>query len=240
MNISIHSTPAEANAAAAGCLIDWLMHPQTRNVMVAGGNTPLEVYRLVAKQGLNLSHLNVFALDEYVGVPAEKSRNCTNLLRRSIAERWGIPPEQFFKVSSLEEEALASVRQHEQRIVKMGGLAVIVLGLGKNGHLGFNKPGSKEASPGRVVHLESVSIEANRQWFDGEYAPSLGVTVGLKTILAARHVLIMAFGSHKAAAVKAMVEGPRSEQCPASFLLGHLDTQVFLDQEAAAALSTKS
>jgi len=240
MILSMHHSVKAANESAADLLGAWLAHPNTRNVMVAGGNTPLEVYRLIAARGLKLSHLHVFALDEYVGVPPEKSRNCTNLLRRSIAERWGIPPGQFFKVSSLEEEALASVQQHEQTIVKLGGLDVIVLGLGQNGHLGFNEPGSKEDSPGRIVHLDSVSIEANRKWFGGDYAPSLGVTVGLKIILAARHILIMAYGSHKAAAVKAMIEGPRSEQCPASFLQEHLDTQVFLDTAAASGLSAKS
>ena len=240
MNISIHPTPAEANVAAADCLMDWLKHPKTRGVMVAGGNTPRDTYRIVAKQGLNLSHLTVFALDEYVGAPPKEPRSCTNFLRRSVGEAWRIPPEQFFTVSSVEGEALASVRQHEEHIVNLGGLDVIVLGLGQNGHLGFNEPGSKEDSPGRVVHLDAVSIEANRKWFSGDYAPSLGVTVGLKTILGARHILIMAYGSHKSAAVKAMVEGPRTEQCPASLLQGHPDARVFLDTAAAAELSAKS
>ena len=239
MNISIHSNATDANAAAAVCLAGWLTRPETCNVMVAGGNTPLEVYRLVAQRGLNLSHLNVFALDEYVGVPFSEPRNCANLLRRSVAEAWGIPASQFFAVSSLEEDALKSVRQHEQRIAKLGGLDVIVLGLGQNCHLGFNEPGSAENSAARLVHLDPVSIEANRKWFSADYAPSLGVTVGLKTILEARHVLIMAYGSHKVTAVHAMIEGPRTEQCPASLLQDHPAVRVFLDEAAATDLRTK-
>ena len=239
MNLSIHPTIDEANSAAAYCLVAWLTQPRTRNVMVAGGSSPLEVYRLVAERRLKLSHLNVFALDEYVGVPLSEPRNCANLLRRSVAEAWSIPSAQFFTVSSLEPDALESVRQQEQRIAKLGGLDVIVLGLGQNGHLGFNEPGSAEVSPGRLVQLDASSIEANRKWFSGDYAPSLGVTAGLKTILGTRHILIMAYGPNKVAAVKAMVEGPRSNQCPASFLQNHPEVRVVLDSAAATALRAK-
>lgn len=240
MNLSIHPTTGEANAAAADCLAAWLTQSNTRTVMVAGGNTPLEVYRLVAERGLKLAHLNVFVLDEYVGVPLAEPRNCANLLRRSVAEAWGIPLQQFWTVSSLEPDALESVRSQEQRIATHGGLDVIVLGLGQNGHLGFNEPGSAEDSPARLVALDRVSIEANRKWFSGEYAPSLGVTVGLRTILAARRVLVVAYGAHKVAAVEAMIKGPRTAACPASLLQGHPEVRLFLDHPAAAALSEKS
>lgn len=239
MNLSIHPTSNAANVAATDCLAAWLTRPGTKNLMVAGGNSPLEVYRLMAERRLKLAHLNVFVLDEYLSVPLTEPRNCANLLRRSVAEAWGIPLPQFWTVSSLERDALESVRRHEQRIAKLGGLDVIVLGLGQNGHLGFNEPGSAEDSPARLVPLDLVSIEANRKWFSGDYAPSLGVTVGLRTILAARHIIVLAYGPHKIAAVKAMVEGPRTDQCPASFLQGHRDVRVFLDPAAAAALSAK-
>jgi len=240
MNLSIHSTLEAANGSAADLLATWLAQPRTRNVMVAGGNTPLEAYRRVAERRLELSRLKIFALDEYVGVPLAEPRNCANLLRRSVAEAWGIPPAQFFAVSSLEPDALESVRQHEERIAQLGGLDVIVLGLGQNGHLGFNEPGSAEDSSGRLVHLDTSSTEANRKWFGGDYAPSLGVTVGLKTILATRHILIMAYGPNKVAAVKAMIEGPRTDLCPASFLQDHPDARVFVDQAAATGLRMKS
>jgi glucosamine-6-phosphate deaminase len=236
MRLLIHSHPDAANTAAADCLAGWLTSDGTRNVMVAAGNTPLELYRRIADRRLKLSHLNVFALDEYVGVPMEEPRNCGNLLRHSVAKPWAIPPNQFHTVSSLEPDALASVIAHEQRIERTGGLDVIVLGLGQNGHLGFNEPGSTADSTARVLALEPISIEANRKWFGGDYAPAKGATVGLKTILAARHVLILAYGSHKTAAVKAMIEGPRGADCPASFLQGHADVRVFLDEPAAAGL----
>jgi len=237
MNLSIQSTAAAANSAAADLLCDWLGQPGIRSLMVAGGNTPLELYRRVSERGQARSHLMVFALDEYVGVPLNEPRNCANLLHRSVAEAWGIPTNQFFVVSSAEHAALASVQDQEQRIAEAGGLDVIVLGLGQNGHLGFNEPGSAADSVGRLLDLDAISIEANRKWFGGDYAPAKGVTVGLKTVLAAKRVLILAFGAHKAAAAHAMVRGPVTKSCPASFLQAHPCVHAFLDQDAAAALN---
>lgn len=239
MKLSIHPTVAAANAAAADRLANSLPLPTTRNVMVAAGNTPLELYRLIAEKRRSLAHLRIFALDEYVGVPLEEPRNCTNLLRCCVAEAWGIPPSQFHTVSSSEQNALASVQSHERLISEAGGLDLIILGLGQNGHLGFNEPGSAEDSVGRLLDLEPISIAANGKWFGGDLAPAKGVTVGMKTVLSARRVLILAYGDHKTAAVTAMVEGRRGPHCPASLLQGHPDVEVFLDASAAANLSSR-
>jgi glucosamine-6-phosphate deaminase len=239
MNVSIHSTPAEANAAAADLLATWLTTPGVRNVMLAAGNTPLELYRLIGERHLPFAHLNIFALDEYVGVPRDEPRNCANLIRRTAVEPWAVPAQQFFTVGSLEADALASVQAHERRIAEAGGLDAIVLGLGQNGHLGFNEPGSAEDSGARLLDLDPISVEANRQWFNGDYAPWRGVTVGMKTILRARRVLIMAYGAHKTAAVKAMVEGSQTPACPASLLQGHPNVNVVLDKLSAAELEKR-
>lgn len=236
MNISIHASGAEANAAAAQLLGGWLRDKSVRTIMPAAGNTPLELYRLIGQEKIDARHLTVFTLDEYVGVPLEEPRNCSNLLRRTVGEAWGVPAGQFHAISSVEEQALASVREHEAKIDQAGGLDVIVLGLGQNGHLGFNEPGSGEDSGARVLDLQPISVEANRLWFEGRYAPNKGVTVGLRTILAARRTIIMAYGPHKAEAVRAMVQGPRGSVCPASFLQGKPEVHVFLDTAAAAKL----
>lgn len=236
MRLSIHPDVTSANAAAADLLADWLQTPGVRNVMLPGGNTPLELYRLIAARRLVLDHLHVFALDEYVGVPLDEPLNCANLIRRSAVEPWKVPLDQYAWVSSVASEAESSVKEHEARIERAGGLDVLVLGLGQNGHLGFNEPGSTEDSGARIVDLDPVSVEANQRWFGGRYAPNKGATVGMKTILSARRVLVLAYGAHKAAAVKAMVRGPRSPACPASWLQSHPAVTVVLDAAAASAL----
>lgn len=229
----------QANAAAAELLATWLTTDSIRHLMLAAGNTPLELYRLVGERKLPLDQLNVYALDEYLGVPVDEPRNCANLIRRTAIEPWGIPPDRYFTISSDEAAAAAGVLQHERRIRAAGGLDAIVLGLGQNGHLGFNEPGSAGDSGARILDLDPISVEANRKWFGGDHAPSRGVTVGMQTILSARRVLIMAYGDHKRAAVKAMIEGPRTEHCPASLLQGHPCVHLFLDPAAGGTLKAR-
>ena len=239
MKVSTYPDKEHANQAAAELLANWLLLPQNRNVMPAAGNTPLDVYERIAQKKLSLSHLVIFTLDEYVGVPLDEPRNCTNLLRRAVAKSWSIPDQNFFWISSKESDALASVQQHEKQIEKAGGLDIVVLGLGQNGHLGFNEPGSAENSTARIVDLQKISIEANRQWFEGRYAPAKGATIGLKAILSARKILLLAYGPHKAEAVKAMIEGKRDSAWPASFLQGRPNVHAFLDAQAASKLAHK-
>jgi glucosamine-6-phosphate deaminase len=236
VRISVHPSAEAASAAAADELTGWLAEPGTRTLMVAGGNSPLALYRRIADRALDLAGLEVFVLDEYVGVPEDDPRTCSNLLRRAVAEAWGIPPERFHPISSDPARALASAEEQERLVAAAGGLDAIVLGVGRNGHLGFNEPGSAASSTARVVELQPTSVEANRAWFGGDYAPDRGVTVGLRTVLAARRALVLAFGAHKAAAVAALAEGPVGEACPASFLQRHPEALLVLDEAAAAGL----
>ncbi len=237
MNIRIHETQEAAAQAAAAQLGKWLTLPGTRNVMVAGGNSPLDLYARVAALRLSLHHLRVFMLDEYVGVPAAHPRNCANLLHRSVVDAWRIPGAQYHRIRPEPDLALASVLAHERAIDAAGGLDVLILGLGQNGHLGFNEPGSPPDSTARLVPLQPISIEANRRWFEGAHAPDTGVTVGLKTLLAARHILVLAFGPHKVRAVTAAIEKAPCADCPASFLQRHSETWIHLDAAAAEGLT---
>jgi glucosamine-6-phosphate deaminase len=239
MNICIVENAASATLAAAGWLAEQLTRPENTNLMVAGGNTPLALYREIASRKLGLRRLHIFALDEYVGVPPADPRNCANLIRRTVVDAWGIPASQFHHLISSESEARAGIADYEMEIRKLGGLDLLVLGLGRNGHIGFNEPGSALDSVGRVLDLDAASVEANRQWFGGDYAPSKGVTIGISTILSARQILLLAFGAEKATAVAAMIEGSQSATCPASWLQHHSNTHVFLDVPAASNLRAK-
>lgn len=246
MHFQVFATPQEAILAAADRLKDWLgawrgvVH--WPNLVLAGGQTPQPVYAEVGRRFLETETLRVFALDEYVGVPGDDPRTCTNLLRRTVKEPWRVPDGHFHGLSSNEADALSSVVAHEQRIEDAGGLDGIVLGLGVNGHLGFNEPGSARDSAARLVPLEPSSIEANRLWFSGEYAPRVGATLGLRTILAARRVLLLAFGPAKAHAVRAVMRGNGAgsdgERYPAAWLREHPHVHFLVDKAAAAKLRT--
>lgn len=237
MHTLVYPDASRANAAAADWLAEALVAPKVRSVMVAAGNTPLELYRLVATRGLALGRLHVFVLDEYVGVPLDEPRNCANLLRQHVQSPWGIPDTQFHVLSSLEHDAVAGVQRHERLIHSMGGLDLLILGLGQNGHVGFNEPGSQADDAGRLLDLEPITIEANRQWFRGIHAPHKGVTTGMATLLKSRATLVLAYGSHKTSAVRAMVEGPVGPQCPASWLRRSPSVRLYTDIPAAAGLT---
>jgi glucosamine-6-phosphate deaminase len=187
--------------------------------------------------GISLTHLHIFTLDEYVGVPVGDPRTCANLIRRTAAGPWGVPEDRYFWIEPDPASAASSIAAHEGRLAAAGGADVMVLGLGQNGHLGFNEPGSVEGSGARVLDLDPVSVEANRAWFSGEYAPGQGATLGMAAILAARRVLVVAYGLHKRDAVRAMVRGLRTPACPASLLQGHPSVHLVLDRDAASMLS---
>jgi glucosamine-6-phosphate deaminase len=236
IDVQIFANSQLATEFATGWLVRQLTLPVVRSVMLAGGNTPLALYAEVATRQSSLGHLMAFALDEYVGVPLDEPRNCANLIYEKAVKPWEIPLDQYHSISSLETDALASIKNHERVIRSGGGLDVVILGLGKNGHIGFNEPGSEATTEGRLVTLNEVSINANREWFDGDYAPNLGVTTGMKSILSAKTILLLAFGSAKAPAVAAMLEETPAATCPASFLQTHPHTLIVLDELAAAQL----
>lgn len=237
MRYDIFPEAKQATLAAADYLVSEL--GRARSVMVAGGNTPLELYAEIERRRVFLPEIHLFILDEYVGVPPEDPRTCSNLLGRTVQRAWRVNASRFYTISSLEAEAERSVMRHERHVEEIGGLDVIVLGLGPNGHLGFNEPGSSPASSARVLDLKPESIEANRKWFGGEYAPSKGATVGLRTILGARHVILLAFGEAKTKAAHAMMNGPKDGNCPAAFLQSHPSVRIFLDEKAAAQLEQR-
>jgi glucosamine-6-phosphate deaminase len=239
IRLSVHRELAGAIQAAADWLCARLVLPQTRNLMVPGGNTPLPLFAEVARRRLDLGHLRVFALDEYIGVPPEDPRTCANLLRRTVVDAWGIPAGNYRHFSTLEPEARQQAAEYERQIANAGGVDIAILGLGKNGHLGFNEPGSDSDCTGRLVDLDPISVNANREWFGGDHAPAKGVTVGIRTLLAARTVLLLAFGESKANAVRAMIEDAPSTACPASWLQGHPQTQAYIDELAAASLTRR-
>jgi glucosamine-6-phosphate deaminase len=238
MRVTVYQTAGRASRAAADVMAGRL--GDIRTLVVAGGNSPRELYRYVAGRRPAVDRLNVFTLDEYLGVPVDHPGTCANLLRREVAGAWGLPTAQFHWLSSRIEDAPAVLAEHEQKLAALGGIDAIVLGLGKNGHLGFNEPGSAADSPSRVLDLTPTSISSNAEWFGGEYAPDRGVTLGLGTLLAARRVLLVAFGSAKADAVHDTVVVPPGEACPGSWLQKHPDAHLFLDVAAAARLPPDS
>jgi len=208
---------------------------------VATGSSPLATYRelerRVADGRLDLSGASAFALDEYVGIPADDPRSYADTIRRTVTEPLGLDPDRVHVPDGMADDLAAGCQAYERAIRDAGGVDVQVLGIGGNGHIGFNEPGSSPDSRTRVEQLTEQTRRANARYFDDpEQVPSRCVTQGLATIMAARALVLVADGEQKAEAVAAAVEGPVTTDCPASLLQHHPNAVLVVDRAAASRL----
>ncbi|MDX6371344.1 MAG: glucosamine-6-phosphate deaminase [Nocardioidaceae bacterium] len=199
---------------------------------VATGATMLPAYRALARGSGDLSRVHIVALDEYVGVPAAHPASFAAYVEREIVVPLGIPQHQVVVPQGSGEEL-------ERRIEEVGGVALQLLGIGRNGHLAFNEPGSPLDARSRVVALSETTRQDNAGSFGDERVPTHAMTQGLGTILEAGRLVLLATGEAKAEAVVAALTGPVTPDCPASVVQWHPRVTVVLDVAAASALQRR-
>lgn len=207
---------------------------------LATGSSPLSVYRALAARrasGADLSRMRGFALDEYVGLPADHPESYRAVIDREVVRPLGLDPGAV-QVPPGEADGIETAgERYEAAIAAAGGVDIQLLGIGTTGHLGFNEPGSSFASATRVKTLTEQTRRDNARFFSGiDEVPRHCVTQGLGTILRARHLILLAFGEGKAAAVAAAVEGPLTASLPGSAIQLHPRVSVLIDEAAAAGL----
>ncbi len=206
---------------------------------VAAGATPVGLYRQLQAHvatGLDFARVAAFALDEYLGLPPEHPA----LFARCFQAH--LPPCALTVIASRPAGDLAAYcAGYEQAIAAAGGIDLQLLGIGGNGHIGFNEPGSSLGGRTRPVALSAETRAANAGAFaPGEAVPEAAITMGTGTILEARRILLLATGAAKAAAVAAAVEGPLTAGLPASALQLHADATLLLDEAAASRLTRRA
>ncbi|GGQ57058.1 glucosamine-6-phosphate deaminase [Streptomyces asoensis] len=209
---------------------------------VATGSTPLPVYQALAAQvragGADTARARIAQLDEYVGLPAEHPESYRSVLRREVLEPLGIGTEAFLGPDGTAEDVQAACAAYEDALAAAGGVDLQLLGIGTDGHIGFNEPCSSLRSRTRIKTLTEQTRVDNARFFDGdiEQVPHHVITQGIGTILEARHLVLLATGEGKADAVAATVEGPVAAVCPASALQLHPHATVVVDEAAASKL----
>ena len=236
----------ESVAAMGGELVAELLRVQPAAVLgMATGSTQLALYRyLVGKYvegDISFRQTTSFNLDEYMGVAADNPQSYRAYMNREFFERIDIDKRKTFLPYCGEGENPRLVGpRYEQKIVDAGGIDLQLMGIGVNGHIGFNEPSSSLNSRTRVKTLTKQTLKDNSRLFSKEeFQPKLAITMGIATILEARRVLLLATGESKAVAVSEMVEGPVSAMCPASVLQMHERVTVLLDEAAAAGLRNR-
>lgn len=232
---------ADAAAAVAGGVVVDLLRAHPAPVLgLATGSSPLGVYRHVVASGVSLAHASAVLLDEYVGLPADHPESYRAFIRREFLDHTDLPPARLHgpDVWVPGPELPNACAAYDALLPELGGVDVQLLGIGRDGHIGFNEPGSSLASRTRVKTLTDATRSDNARFFGGDLAavPRHVVTQGLGTILEARHLVMIATGQAKAAPIADAIEGPLSAFCPASALQLHPHVTVVVDEAAATGL----
>ena len=235
MHIGIFPTSDEAAKVAAQIIID---HPH-ETLGVATGSTPLGLYaelRAAWREG-RFTTSSAYALDEYVGIDADHPERYRNVLRRELLGETGLTEDTLHTPNGLLGDPVAAAQAYDAAIGK-AGVDLQILGLGSDGHIGFNEPGGSLVSRTHVEALASSTRRDNARFFGDDPAavPSTCITQGLGTIMEAKVLLLVAFGAGKAKAVAQLVEGGVSAAWPCTIMQMHPEVYVLVDEEAAAGL----
>ncbi len=206
---------------------------------LATGSTPLPVYEALRAKlaGVDVSRVRGFALDEYVGLDPAHPESYRSVIAREVVEPLGLDPARVRVPDGALEGIAHHGEEYEAAIAEAGGVDLQILGIGTDGHIGFNEPGSSFASRTRVKTLTQQTREDNARFFDSiDDVPMHCITQGLGTILEARHLVLLAFGEGKAEAVAGAVEGPVTASLPGSAIQLHPHVTVVIDEAAASRL----
>jgi glucosamine-6-phosphate deaminase len=232
----------ESMSAAAAQIVAGKVREKPEAVfLLPTGTTPLGMYerlvRLHQEQGLSFSRATFFNLDEYLGLPPDHPASYHVYMEENFYTLVDADPARIHVPDGSAPDPEAECERYEAAIREAGGVDLCVLGIGRNGHIGFNEPGAPFDSRTRVVRLSESTRRVNASDFEEGKVPERAITVGMATIFEAREVLLLASGANKARAVAVAIEGEISDAVPASMLRRHPNTTFLLDQEAAAALS---
>ena len=244
MDVVVVDDRESLGRVAASLVLDGLRADPGLVLGVATGSSPVTTYRaLIAAhgEGADFSQVSCVALDEYVGLPESDPRSYHAFVRREIAEPLGVRPDHVLVPDGSAPDPAAACAAFEDAVKDVGGVGIQLLGIGRNGHVGFNEPGSAFGSRTHLARLSATTRRDNARFFARpDDVPTHCLTQGVGTIVEARRIVLVASGSHKAEAVAAAVEGPVTEACPASILQRHPAATVIVDQEAAARLAVRT
>jgi glucosamine-6-phosphate deaminase len=244
VEVIVLGSPALVCLRAAGMVARILRANPAAVLGLPTGNTPRALYAELARSHaageLSFSRASGFALDEYVGIAPDHPGAFRRYLDETFYGAVDLPSERAHFPDGRAKDLPAACARYEAEIAAAGGLDLVVLGLGADGHIAFNEPTSSFGSRTRLETLTDETRAANQAGFGAEPVPRHAITIGIATILEARRCLLLAFGAAKASAVAQMIEGPLTARVPASALQLHPHATILVDEAAATALSLRA
>ncbi len=246
MEVVITSDEGEAGRLGADVVTELLRRRPDAVIGVATGSSPLAIYHELGRRidagELSLKHARAFMLDEYIGLPPDHPERYHQVIHRDFVAKVDIEPRHVHGPDGSAQDVPAACAAYERAIAEAGGIDVQILGVGTDGHIAFNEPGSSLVSRTRLKTLTERTRLDNARFFDGDAdaVPRHCITQGLGTIMDARHIVLVAFGAGKAEAIRELVEGPISASWPATILQMHPHVTVLVDAAAAGRLERRS
>ena len=241
MHFHVYPHPDRVAEAAATLIAAEILARPDAVLGLPTGSSPLPTYRRLIRMHqegiLDFSGVTTFNLDEYVGLDGDHPQSFRHFMDDSLFEHINIPEAQTHVPSGM-GDAKATADAYEAAIRAAGGIDLQLLGIGRNGHIGFNEPAAAFSDRTCVVELTQSTIEANKRFFNSaDEVPRRAISMGVGTILRARRIVLIATGADKAEAIRSLIEGLITPELPASALRLHPDATLLLDRDAASLLS---
>jgi glucosamine-6-phosphate deaminase len=242
MLLRITDSYEQMSIEAAKIVADRIRRKPNLVLGLATGSTPLGLYkeliRMHKEEGLSFAKVTTFNLDEYVGLPRTHPQSYYYFMWENLFKHIDIDPRYIHVPDGMATDVEAHCEWYDNEIQRWGGVDLQILGIGANGHIAFNEPGSSLGSRTRIKTLTEQTIQDNARFFNTmDEVPRLAITMGIGTIMEAKEVILLANKSNKADAIKAAVEGPITHMVPASIIQMHRKAFVIVDREAASRLS---
>jgi glucosamine-6-phosphate deaminase len=238
MEIIIQPTKEAATTIAADLVARLIHHKADAVLGLATGSTPELLYRKLVSLNLDWSRVRTFNLDEYIGLPVDHSQSYRTFMWENLFRHVNVQEQNIHIPDGNTDDIPGFCQAYEDKIHAAGGIDLQILGIGTDGHIGFNEPTSSLASRTRIKTLTPRTTQDNARFFGKvDDVPQHVITMGVGTIMEARKVFLLAFGETKAKAIAGAVEGPVTALNPASVLQFHPSTKVFLDSAAGSGLT---
>jgi len=243
MNLSIYKDYNDLSEHAAETIIALVSRTPDAVLCLASGDTPLLTYQLVVrkaiKNGIDFSQCTFVGLDEWVGVPPTNEGSCHYFFYHHLFQPLRISNGQIHLFDALSPDLAQECRKMEKIIYAKNGIDLMLVGIGMNGHIGFNEPGVSPNRYAHVVELDEITRAVGQKYFPQPVVLSRGITLGLQSFLEAKCAVLLASGVKKASVIRQTVEDEISPALPASIIRNHSNGHMMLDEAAASALTGK-
>ena len=241
MRVYIEDNYEKMSERAAAIVIEQIKSKPDSTLGLATGDTVLGLYRLLINEykakRISFKRVKSVNLDEYIGLPRENENSYYYYMNENFYKHIDIDRNNTYIPNGMAEDLEEECRQYEKIIERLGGIDLQVLGIGVNGHIGFNEPGTPIDSVTQRVKLKESTIIANSRFFRSvDEVPREALTMGIKTIMKSRKIILLASGEKKAQAIQRLIEGRVHPEAPASILQLHPDASIIVDKEAASLL----